>query len=169
MSSSFFALYVIEELNGNNMQTGVIYSAIALMIFLVAPIWGKFEDRHNRDWHTLIAWLIGALLTGSLAQIIYSTADSLFIAICASILWGCSLGVLNTLPLSLLTKSQNSSGKSVAIGFGSSMNKCGNVLGIALGGLLFSQFGITQTFIVIAISYALIALVFYGFYGAVSK
>lgn len=162
MSSSFFALYVIDQLNGNNIQTGTLYAAMALMIVLVAPVWGRMEDRHSKNVHYLIIWLVFALFSGAAAQVIYGLAHSFALAIGASILWGCALGVTNTLPLSLLTNHQKPSMKGIAFGFGSSMNKLGNVLGIALGGFLYSQFGFSGTFFSIAIVYLLIALIFWG-------
>ena len=165
MSSSYFALYVIDQLQGNNIQTGTLYAAMALMVFLVAPVWGKKEDQHAKNGHYLISWLIVALCSGAAAQVIYGLAHSFVFAIGASILWGAALGVINTLPLSVLTSHQEASMKGVAVGFGSSMNKLGNVLGIALGGFLYCQFGFPAAFFSIAIGYLLIALIFWGLRG----
>ena len=167
MSSSFFALYVIDQLHGNNIQTGSLYAAMALMVFLVAPVWGKKEDQHANNGHYLILWLVVALFTGATAQVIYGLANHFAFAICASILWGSALGVTNTLPLSLLTNRQEASMKGIAVGFGSSMNKLGNVLGIALGGFLYCQFGFSATFFCIAVGYLLIAFIFWRLRGLV--
>ena len=167
MSASFFALYVIDQLSGNNLQTGALYAAMAAMIFYVAPIWGKAEDRHNKNGRYLIYWLVVVLFSGAVAQAIFGVAQNFALAICASVLWGCALGVTNTLPLSLLAHHQKASMKGFALSVGNSMNKLGNVLGIALGGGLYYHLGFQATFFSIGIGYLLIAFIFWCCRGVV--
>ncbi|MCW7551936.1 MFS transporter [Endozoicomonas gorgoniicola] len=167
MSASFFALYVIDQLSGNNLQTGTLYAAMAAMVFLVAPIWGKVEDRHNKNVRYLICGLVIALFSAAAAQVIYGFAQNFASAVCASVLWGCALGVTNTLPLSLLTHHQKASMKGFALSVGSSMNRLGNVFGIALGGFLYCYFGFQATFFSIGIGYLLIAFIFWCCRGVV--
>lgn len=152
-----FALFVTEKLGGNDMTVGTLYAATGLMIFLSAPLWGKYFDyltNQNKDPSPL---LILILFASALLQALHTLADSATMIFILRLLWGICLGALLPVLLRLLVDNDKTNQHGMTLGIGNSATKLGNLLGILLGALIEAHFGYTISFLMNAFLYIIAA------------
>jgi MFS family permease len=153
MSASFFAVYVIQNLAGNNFTVGSLYAIIAAAIILSSMAVGKWA--HLSGLFAKYGLLV-CLLLAALSQLLYADAHRIYLAIIASCLWGACLGITSTLPFSLLILHTSESEKATTVGLGTSANKLGCLIGIAMGGYIYASTTVELAFLTIAVAYMLI-------------
>jgi len=157
MSSSFFALYVIQRLGGTNLSVGILYSSIALSIFIAAPRWGNMIDLKVKQ-HSLVKIIFTTtLLCAGMSQYLFAMSSSITLSLFSCIMLGVCLGAISLIPFTLLVNYSQELHKSKMIGLGSSASKLGNLIGVATGALIQSQTNFTFSFIAIGVVYCLIA------------
>lgn len=156
MNSSFFALYAFDQLSGDNLTVGILYSIIALAIFLSAPKWGHYIDKSYRTRNIKMILMV-TLIISALSQWLFAFSQGLILALFSALLWGISLGAIALIPFTLLLKEANANNKGSLIGFGNSATKMGNMMGVALGTLIKANVDYTYTFIAIGLFYCSLA------------
>ena len=152
-----FALFVTEQLGGNDIIVGLLYAAPGLMIFVTAPYWGKFFDRlliKNYSVHYIVA---GLLFTSAIFQVLHVYADTTIEIFILRFLWGICLGALLPILLRLLINNTDNNEKGMFLGLGNSATKLGNLLGILLGALVEVNFGYASSFLMMAGLYVIAA------------
>lgn len=147
MVTPIFALFVTETLKGNDMTIGVLHAATALMIFICAPIWGKFLDRFKDKKNQIPNTLVTVLFISGILQIIHAYAHTAISVFIIRLLWGVCLGAILPILIRLLVDNSQKTEKGLMIGFGYSANKCGSLAGILLGALIEAKFGYTSSFL----------------------
>ncbi len=157
MSSSYFALYVIEQLHGNNLTVGILYSAIAVTVFFSAPRWGALIDKSYKSPRKIRKIFFTCLLFAGLSQYFYAHSDSWLLALMASLLLGIMLGAITVIPFSALIR--QSENKGALVGLGSSATRLGNLMGVAAGTLIQAHSEFKVSFIAIGLVYMGIAIV----------
>tara|TARA_R110000868_G_scaffold144960_1_gene364459 strand:- start:2452 stop:3660 length:1209 start_codon:yes stop_codon:yes gene_type:complete len=159
MSASFFSLYVIDNLAGNNLTVGVLYAMIAGAIILSSMMVGRWSYQLNQ--HVVLAryGLLVCLLTAAISQLLYASSQSISLAVLSSCLWGLCLGVTCTMPFSLLVQRTPAKQKGMVVGLGTSASKLGNLMGIGLGGCIYILTTIQLAFVAIAVGYVLLFIV----------
>lgn len=158
MSSSFFALYVIEHLSGGNLSVGILYSSIALAIFLAAPQWGQMIDLKVGQTKLVKSIFCAALICAGISQYLFAFSSSLYVALFSCLLLGISYSAISLIPYTFLIKYVEEGHKNTIIGLGNSVSKMGNVVGVTLGAYLMSKGGFAHTFIAIGIIYCGLAI-----------
>ena len=169
ISTPFFALYSTEQLAGNNLTVGFLYSCVAMAIFIAAPVWGHLLSKWQKSSSIpasflksdgYIQWVYFLnLILAACSQYLYATSHSILGALCASLLWGGALGAINTITFTLLIQKIEDKLKAILVGWGSSASKLGNLLGVALGAVIQAHFSFYLTFIFIALLYILMSFV----------
>lgn len=162
MITPVFALFVTEQLKGNDMTIGILYAATGLMIFLTAPLWGKYFDKKTTQGIPAHNTIILLLLTSAVVQMLQAyvqTVSSIFVL---RLIWGVCLGGLLPVLLNLLIDKKNEEQKGLFLGLGNSATKLGNLLGILVGALIEGFFGFTHSFLITAIVYLLAAAIVYA-------
>jgi MFS transporter, DHA1 family, staphyloferrin B biosynthesis exporter len=155
MSASFFALYVIHQISGDNITVGILYALIAGMIIIFSSYFGKLVDELRDNTNKLKLILLVCLILSASSQLLYAEASGLYLAIISSCIWGACQGITSTIPFSLLIKNSPPVNKGVIIGAGTSASKLGNLLGIAIGGYIYAASGMDVAFVAIAVGYML--------------
>jgi DHA1 family multidrug resistance protein-like MFS transporter len=153
MSSPFFALYVTQRLSGNTLMVGLLYSCIALTVFLSAPKWGLIIDKKIEQSHWVKRILVVTLLVASFSQYFFAFGSNLYLAILSSLVWGVCIGAISLIPFSLLIRQTHEQYRGSVIGLGNSASKLGNLLGVALGAFLQAETNFTYSFIGIGLLY----------------
>jgi len=145
-----FLPFFIQELGVTDpddlrLWTGLISSAPALSMAVMAPIWGVISDRFGKKIMLLRAMLFGAviLVTLSLAQ----SARAVFLLRIAQ---GALTGTM-TASAALIATGTPRAKLSYALGMLSSSNFIGISLGPLIGGLAAERFGYRPSFIVGAV------------------
>jgi MFS family permease len=158
MSSSFFALYVIDRLKGNNFSVGLLYSSTALAILLFAPRFGVLIDKKISEPKVVKFIFITVLLGASCAQFIFSVATNLYLGLLSSIVGGICIGAIALIPYTLLIAEADEFNKDRIIGLGSSASKLGNLIGIALGAFIQAEASYSVSFVCIGLLYCILAI-----------
>ena len=85
MSTPFFSLYVVEQLDSGNITVGIIYALMALMMSLTTPNLGRLIDRQNSNmiWGKRI--LIAALLVSGLVYCSFAFVTKAYLAFILSL------------------------------------------------------------------------------------
>ena len=153
MITPIFALFVTERLGGNDMTVGVLYAATGLMIFISAPLWGKYFDANmGKDQHAS-NMIAGLLFASAVLQIFHAYSESATAIFILRLLWGICLGALLPALIRLLVDNGKETERGLILGFGNSATKFGNLLGILLGALIEAHFGYRDSFLLNAILY----------------
>lgn len=148
-----FALFVTEKLGGNDMTVGVLYAATGLMIFISAPLWGKFFDHLMKKGRQIPNIIAGLLFASAVLQILHAYSESAAAIFILRLLWGICLGALLPVLIRLLVDNARDNERGLILGFGNSATKLGNLLGILLGALVEAHFGYTNSFLMNAVLY----------------
>lgn len=159
MITPVFALFVTEKLGGNDMTIGMLYAATGLMIFVSAPLWGKFFDIRIKKNLQTQPIIVGLLFASAVLQVLHAYSDSATIIFILRLCWGVCLGALLPILIRLLVDNAKQNQRGVMLGFGNSAIKFGNLLGILLGALVEAYFGYTNSFLMNALLYLLAGVV----------
>lgn len=154
-----FALFVIEKLGGNEMTVGVLYAATGLMIFISAPVWGKWFDNianNGNIMHVAIASILFVCAILNVLQAYAGNATEVFIL---RLLWGVCLGAILPILLRFVVDRAQLTQRGMFLGLSNSATRTGDVLGILLGTLIETHLGYADSFFVIAALYCLAAFV----------
>jgi predicted MFS family arabinose efflux permease len=162
MSSTFFALYVFQRLHGNNLTVGILYSSIAFMVVLSAPLWGRLIDKSIGRSVLFKRLLYITLIIAAVMQVIFAFNTHTLIIFIACLGLGVCLGALSLLPFSELIHQTDQQNKGNVVGFCSSATKLGNLLGVGLGALVQALTNFTISFIAIGVFYVLIVVFVWG-------
>ncbi len=158
MITPMFALFVSQQLHGNNLTIGILYAATGVGLFLFAPIWGRYFDAKKQQGESIYGSLAIILLASSIIQFSFAYSSSIALDLVLRFAWGGCLGALIPQLFALLTeqRAQHQLGK--AIGFAHSALKIGSIIGIALGAMIMSTLGFEGLFISMACLYLLAAV-----------
>jgi MFS transporter, DHA1 family, staphyloferrin B biosynthesis exporter len=148
-----FALFVTERLGGNDMTIGVLYAATGLMIFISAPLWGKFFDHYIAKGHQAPVIIAGLLFISAVLQVMHAYSESATAIFILRLLWGICLGALLPVLTRLLVDNAKKNERGLILGFGNSATKMGNLFGILLGALIEAYLGYTNSFLMNALLY----------------
>ncbi len=159
MNSSFFALYATQRLGGGTLTVGLLFSTIALTLFLSAPRWGAFIDKKIEKPSWILSVLACVLLGAGFAQYIFAFTSSIYVALCAALLWGICLGAIFLIPFTLLIRESSEHYKGSIIGFGNSANKLGNLMGVGIGAVVQAATNFTFSFMVIGFIYGILGII----------
>lgn len=138
--------------NSLNLWNGVAYSSTFLVSALIAPLWGRLADKKGRKLMLLRSSLGMAVVNLAMA-FVTNTWQLVF----ARVLIGLFSGYVPSASALIATEvPQNQSGK--ALGFLTTGNISGTLLGPLLGGAIASVWGYRSTFIITGI---LLLIVFF--------
>ncbi len=158
MSTPFFALYVIEQLQASNIVLGVIYALMALMMSLTTPNLGRIIDRQSNHFAWSKRCLILALLLSGLVQCGFAFIHKAYLALLLSVFWGVSLGVISLILFTFLLKGVSEDRRPKIVGLGNTALKVGNLLGIILGTMVQAEARFMISFVVIGLFYFALAI-----------
>lgn len=162
MSMPFFALYVVQHLQGNNLTVGMLYAATALCTFGAALLWGGVLDQTIKQAPLRIKWYFaGNFLLAMTSQYLFAISTRIQLALMAALLWGLSLGAIGTLSFAVLMHYIKDKHKSSIVGFSNSASKLGNLVGIGVGAVIQAEGNFITSFLAIAIFYLLIGIVLF--------
>ncbi|MEN9449461.1 MAG: hypothetical protein RJA83_75 [Pseudomonadota bacterium] len=158
MSTPFFSLYVVEQLDSGNITVGVIYALMALMMSLTTPNLGRFIDRQNSNviWGKRI--LISALLVSGLVYCSFAFVTKAYLAFILSLFLGISLGAISLILFTFLLKGIKDDRRSQIVGLGNTSLKLGNLLGIMIGSAVQAEGRFLISFIFIGFFYFFLAV-----------
>ena len=155
-----FSLFVTEKLGGNEMTVGVLYAATGLMIFVSAPLWGKFFDAIIRSGDTIHFTLVVLLFACAALQLLQAYAETAAAIFVLRLLWGIALGAILPVLLRLVVDQTKQEDRGIFLGLSSSATRMGDLLGISLGTIIETHLGYASSFLVIAVLYGLAATLF---------
>ncbi|CAN5282202.1 rhizoferrin export MFS transporter FslB [soil metagenome] len=147
-----FALFVTEQLHGNDISVGILYAAPGLMVFFTASYWGKYFDKVISAGHQVYNSIATLLFISAVIQVLHAYANTLISVCILRLLWGICLGALMPVLLRLLLDN-NADEKGLFLGFGNSATKFGNLIGVLLGATVELYFGYVNTFLMTAMLY----------------
>jgi MFS family permease len=158
MSTPFFALYVVEQLQASNIVLGVIYAVMALMMSLTTANLGRIIDRQSDHFFWSKRFLVAALLLSGLLQCGFAFITKAYLALILSVFWGGSLGVISLVLFTFLLKGINDDRRSKVVGLGNTALKVGNLLGIILGTVVQAEAHFMISFMLIGFLYLVLAI-----------
>lgn len=159
MITPVFALFVTEKLGVEGLLIGILYAAPGLMIFCLAPHWGKIVDKMTQRGYSIYYFIAALLFVAAALQIIHAYAETVTGVFIIRMLWGICLGALLPLLLRILVDNVDSAERGMFLGFGNSASKFGTVLGIVFGAAAESQFGYSNSFVIMGIMYFIAGLI----------
>lgn len=163
MSTPFFALYVVEQLQASNIILGIIYAVMALTMSLTTPNLGRIIDRQSNHFFWSKRFLILALLLSGLVQCGFAFITKAYLAFVLSIFWGISLGVISLVLFTFLLKGVNDGRRAKIVGLGNTALKVGNLLGIIFGTMIQAEAGFMISFMAIGLFYFVLAILAGGY------
>ncbi|TXT55746.1 MAG: conserved membrane protein of unknown function [Candidatus Thorarchaeota archaeon] len=138
--------YYIDALGVGAFELGVLAASFALTrIFLAGPM-GGMSDRIGRK-----PVLIGALVGFAIANLIYAMADTIFVMIGARALEGAVSAGFYPAANAFVSDLTTPENRGTAMGYLSTGNMVGFVIGPTLGGVLAQFLGIRLPFVIAAI------------------
>lgn len=156
MQQPFYALYVAEVLGGSPVVIGLTYAVSAAGLMLSAPLWGKFFDRHTPAKTLQVIEQVTWLCAGTLAIAAVANQWAPFIA--SRLLWGVWQGALLPVAYALIATTLPACRQGFALGMGNSAAKAGGLVGIFIGGIGVSVVGLSNSFWMVVLTYAIAAL-----------
>lgn len=159
MNASYFSLYIVEKQGGSSATVGILYSVMAIMMFLSSPYWGKVLDKYIQKFGSVKWLLVLVMVTAGFSQCLFAYADRFSELILASLVWGLSMAGIALIPFALLVRYANETHKGLVIGLGSSASKLGNLLGVGAGAMIQTITNYTGGFIAVGLLYFAIASV----------
>ncbi len=158
MSTPFFSLYVVKQLNSGNITVGIIYALMALMMSLTTPNLGRFIDKKNSHmvWGKRI--LVTALLVSGFVYCGYAFVSKAYLAYILSLFLGISLGAISLILFTFLFKGIKDNRRSQIVGLGNTSLKLGNLLGIMVGSAIQAEGRFMISFIFIGCFYFFLAV-----------
>lgn len=157
MFTPFFALFITEKLQGNDISVGILYSATGLSFLISAPFWGRLVDERIKQ-HKDIQIILFTILFVAMIDITFTAfAINTWQILMLRFIWGiCLAGLIPILMTSLLNSTENSA-KGALVGLAGSASKLGELIGVTGGVFMQSTFGFTTAIITIAVGYGLLA------------
>jgi MFS family permease len=159
MITPVFALFATEKLGVQGMLIGCLYAAPGIMIFIMAPHWGKLVDKLTQKGMCLYHFISLILFVSAGLQFLHAFSESFAVIFTLRLLWGMCLGALLPLLLKILVEDTDQGARGVILGIGNSATKLGTVLGILLGALIESQYGYANSFLIMGILYVAAGLI----------
>lgn len=157
MSTPFFSLYVVEQLDSGNITVGIIYALVALMMSLTTPNLGRLIDRKSHIiWGKRI--LVTALLISGLVYCGYAFVSKAYLAFILSLFLGISLGAISLILFTFLLKGINDHRRAQIVGLGNTSLKLGNLFGIMIGSAVQAEGSFMLSFICIGFFYFFLAI-----------
>jgi MFS family permease len=154
MITPVFSLFVTEKLGGTDITVGLLYAATGLMIFITAPMWGKFFDSIVQENHSISLIVAILLFACSGLQILHAYADTAASVFILRLGWGICLGAMLPVLLRLLLDHGSKDQHGFFLGLGNGATKFGNLLGIITGALVEAQLGYANSFLATSMLYA---------------
>jgi MFS family permease len=148
-----FALFVTENLGGNDLFVGILYGGTGLMVLLCAPLWGKLFDYFFSINKSLYNLLGGILFAAAVIQVLHAFTFSLYGIFILRLLWGVCLAAILPLLLKMITGNVLAIQRGEYLGWGNSASKLGEMLGVVSGAILESYLGFSTSFLVTAMIY----------------
>jgi len=156
MQQPFYALYVAEVLGGTPAVIGLTYAISAAGLMLSAPLWGKLFDRRAPARTLQVIEQVTWLCAVTLAVAAMANQWAPFIA--SRLLWGVWQGALLPVAYALIATTLPASRQGFALGVGNSAAKAGGLVGIFIGGIGVSVVGLSNSFWMVVVTYAIAAL-----------
>jgi MFS family permease len=156
MQQPFYALYVAEVLGGTPAIIGLTYAVSAAGLMLSAPLWGKLFERHPPARTLRVIEQVTWACAGTLAVAAMANQWAPFIA--SRVLWGVWQGALLPVAYALIATTLPASRQGFALGVGNSAAKAGGLVGIFIGGIGVSVVGLSNSFWMVVVTYAIAAL-----------
>jgi MFS family permease len=148
--------WLLYDMTEDPLTLGIVGLCEALPALLITPFGGHFADKHDR--RTIIKWAFSALFISTVALLItafnMATLDkSISIAIIYGvvIVQGCGRGFAGPAIMALATQLVPRERLQQSTAFNSSTWQLGNIIGPAIGGLLFGLTNAPITFLLAAI------------------
>lgn len=142
-----FLSYYIQDLGVTDseevkMFAGLLTSATAVSMGLMAPVWGRFADRFGKK-----LMLLRAICAGSVVMLLMGLAGNVYHLIVLRFIQGIFTGTI-TASAALVASTAPEKRLSYALGFMATSTQIGAVFGPALGGLVAEWFGYRASFFI---------------------
>jgi len=158
MSSSYFALYVAERLDGNTNTVGMLYSCTAMLMFLSSSRWGQLIDTQSQtNGQSVKKIFIRILLLAAISQLLFAWTRQLPFALIAALIWGVCLSAIALIPFTFIMRYTPPRATGKLIGLGNSASKLGNLLGVGLGAWIQAETNFVCSFLLIGLFYVVIS------------
>lgn len=156
LTDPVYSLAVTRLLHADAVFIGMLYSLPAVSLLLASEWCARQFDQCRLHPQRIKYYLLTYCLLGALIMLAQGLLINSLSLIVARLLWGVVLAALLPALLTLISDRSNQQG--YAMGLANSLAKLGNLTGLCLGGYLAGFMSLPQLFLLVAATYALMAL-----------
>jgi MFS family permease len=153
VTQSPFSLYVLTIFQSPNWVTGLCYGLIALGVVISARWWAiHFEGRSTGDVLGRMGLVVAACAAVTLLA---ALTRSIVVFTALYFLWGLLLGATTPVLTGLISRLAGEGRQGQVLGLAQATSQFASIAGIALGGWFADAAGLSKTYFLVAVVYAL--------------